>query len=51
MGDSTGAFMPARKNNRSETDEPWKNPGQSSQELFKKEPPRRELEEKDNETA
>jgi hypothetical protein len=35
----------------SETDEPWKLPGQSSQDPKQKPPPRREREHKDNETS
>ena len=35
----------------SETDEPWKLPGQSSQDPEQKPPPKREREDKDNETA
>jgi len=40
-----------KQQSSSETDEPWKLPGQSSQQPEQKGPPKREPREKNNETA
>jgi hypothetical protein len=45
------AMSKDKEKGSSETDEPWKLPGQSSQQPEQKGPPKREREYKDNETA
>ena len=45
------AMSKDKEKGSSETDEPWKLPGESSQQPEQKGPPKREREYKDNETA
>jgi len=47
----SGATKKSGKQGQSETNEPWKLPGQSSQDPKQQPPPKRERDDKDNETS